>query len=209
MGHVIYEPTESRIVKESVSKGTYSRKIISSYGKRNQAIYKKPEKFDSVKTIMKHIRSVRHQKKNEYDGSEQLTKYPIWCKPYIGTPSIPAYNKERDQDINRSTNNFLKGFNYFYNSGSAKRIGNPYGRNIQSANSRPRSNLLSIQNYKIEDGIQDSMDLSRKKSSVQFRLINLKKFEDLTEKVKRRRFFNEKVGQEVNSNYITLAKVEI
>lgn len=110
MGHIIYQPTKSKILADNISKGSFVTKFNSSFGKNNLAIYKRPQKPNPSQTILKHIRSEIPEPLN---NKKDMTNKSIWWKPYSGNASIQSYNKERDANIHEDQNNFFKSTNYF------------------------------------------------------------------------------------------------
>jgi hypothetical protein len=114
MGHVIYEPTESKIVKDNISKGSYQKKFLSAHSRNNIAIYKRPEKPAHTRTLLSHLRSTTKNAMGSPEPAQLDTGvFPIWWKPYIGTASIQPYNKERDAEVQGDTNIFFNSKNYF------------------------------------------------------------------------------------------------
>jgi len=110
MGHIIYQPTKSKILADNISKGSFVTKFNSNFGKNNLALYKRPQKPNPSHTILKHIRSEIPEPIN---SKKDMKNKPIWWKPYSGNASIQSYNKERDANIHEDQNSFFKSTNYF------------------------------------------------------------------------------------------------
>jgi len=108
MGHIIYQPTKSKILAENISKGSFVTKFSMNFGKT--ALYKRPQKQTRPTTVLKHIRS---EIPEIVTDKKDMTNKPVWWKPYSGNASIQSYNKERDASITEDQNNFFKSTNYF------------------------------------------------------------------------------------------------
>lgn len=116
MGHIIYQPTKSKILAENISKGSFVTKFSMNFGKTQ--LYKRPQKQTRPTTVLKHLRS---EIPETFNDNKDMTNKPVWWKPYSGNASIQSYNKERDASITEDQNNFFRSTNYFKQHKSSDR----------------------------------------------------------------------------------------